>query len=174
MVLETERLLLRRMEQGDYDDLAEILQDSDVMYAYGHAFEDAEVQSWLDRQKQRYQTDGYGLWAVILKKTGEMIGQCGLTQQDWSGTSVLEIGYLFKKQFWHNGYASEAAQGCRAYAFEKLGANEVYSIIRDTNFASMNVAIRNGMLVRGRFIKHYFNMDMPHYVFSVRKADDAG
>ncbi len=169
MILETQRLLLRRMEQDDYDDLAEILQDPDVMYAYAHAFEDAEVQTWLDRQQERYQTDGYGLWAVILKETGEMIGQCGLTQQDWNGTSVLEIGYLFKKKFWHQGYAAEAAQGCKAYAFDKLGAKEVCSIIRDTNFASMNVAIRNGMLVRGRFIKHYYNIDMPHYVFSVKK-----
>ena len=169
MVLETQRLFLRRMKQSDYDELAEILQDPDVMYAYAHTFEDDEVQVWLDRQQERYQTDGYGLWAVILKETGEMIGQCGLTQQDWSGTSVLEIGYLFKKRFWHQGYAVEAAQGCKAYAFDKLNANEVCSIIRDTNFASMNVAIRNGMLVRGQFIKHYYNIDMPHYVFSVKR-----
>jgi len=170
-ILETERLTLRRMEQRDYGDLAEILQDPDAMYAYAHAFGDAEVQSWLDRQLERYQTDGYGLWAVVLKETGEMIGQCGLTQQDWNGTSVLEIGYLFKMKFWHQGYAMEAAKGCKAYAFEKLGANEVCSIIRDTNVASMNVAIRNGMLVRGRFIKHYYNMDMPHLVFSVKRDE---
>jgi len=159
------------MEQSDCTDLAEIMQDPDVMYAYAHAFEDDEVQSWLNRQKERYQTDGYGLWAVILKETGEMIGQCGLTQQDWSGVSVLEIGYLFKKKFWHQGYATEAARGCKAYAFDKLGADEVFSIIRDTNFASMNVAIRNGMLVRGRFVKHYYNMDMPHYVLSVKREN---
>jgi RimJ/RimL family protein N-acetyltransferase len=171
MILETERLLLRRMEQSDYHNLAEILQDPDVMYAYAHAFEDAEVQAWLNRQQERYRTDGYGLWAVILKKTGEMIGQCGLTQQDWSGTSVLEIGYLFKKEFWHQGYATEAAKACKAYAFDKLAADEVYSIIRDTNFASMNVAIRNGMLVRGWFVKHYYNIDMPHYVFSAKRID---
>jgi hypothetical protein len=61
--------------------------------------------------------------------------------------------------------------GCKKYAFGTLKLNEVYSIIRDTNFASMNVAIRNGMTVRRRFTKRYYGVDMPHYIFSVRKTD---
>ena len=100
-----------------------------------------------------------------------MIGQCGLTYQECDGREVLEIGYLFEKAYWHQGYAMEAAAGCKQYAFEQLHAPEVYSIIRDNNFASMNVAIRNGMTVRGRIIKHYYGMDMPHYVFCVKNPN---
>lgn len=72
MILETERLYLREMRQSDYKALCMMLQDEDVMYAYEHAFDDAEAKEWLDRQLNRYREDGFGLWAVILKETDEM------------------------------------------------------------------------------------------------------
>src|SRR5699024_752095 len=78
MIFETERLYLREMEQSDYEALCKILQDQDAMYAYEGAFGDDEVQEWLDRQIARYQKWGFGLWAVVLKENGEMIGKCGL------------------------------------------------------------------------------------------------
>lgn len=168
MILETKRLALREMTQDDYAGLCRILQDKDVMYAYEHAFDDDEVQAWLYNQQKRYREYGFGLWAVILKETGEMIGQCGLTMQDCNGRQVLEIGYLLQKAYWHHGYCTEAAKACKAYAFETLKAPEVYSIIRDTNTASQNVAKRNGMTVVDRLVKHYYHMDMPHLVFSVK------
>ena len=172
-ILETERLRLRTLEQTDYDGLCGILQDADVMYAYEHAFDDREVQDWLDRQLARYRQDGFGLWAVILKETRELIGQCGITMQEWQGRRVPEIGYLFAKRYWHRGYATEAAVACREYAFRELGLPEVYSIIRENNLPSQKVARRNGMAVVGRQVKHYYGMEMPHLVFSVR-ADAAG
>jgi len=173
MILETERLCLREMTRADYPGLCKILQDPEVMYAYEHAFSDQEAHDWLERNLQRYEEDGFGLWSVILKQTGEMIGQCGLTMQNVGGRRVLEVGYLFQKAFWHHGYAAEAAIACKQYAFEKLDAPEVFSIIRDSNTASQNVARRNGMVVRETFVKHYYGIDMPHLLFSVRR-DEAG
>ena len=170
-ILETQRLLLREMTQVDYFALAEILQDRVAMFAYEHAFSDEETQTWLDRMRERYAKDGFGLWAVVCKETGEMIGQCGLTWQNYEGERVLEIGYLFQRKHWKKGYAIEAARACKHYAFETLHVNEVFSIIRDNNVASMNVAIRNGMTIRGTFIKHYYGIDMPHFAFSVRKDE---
>lgn len=169
MILETPRLILREMTQEDYPALAEILQDGEAMFAYEHAFSVEETQAWLNRMLERYRTDGFGLWAVLLKETGEMVGQCGLTWQSYMGQQVLEIGYLFQRKHWKNGYAIEAARACKHYAFETRHADEVFSIIRDNNVASMNVAIRNGMTIRGKFIKHYYGIDMPHFAFSVRK-----
>ncbi len=168
MILETERLYLRKMDANDFDALCRILQDEETMYAYEGAFTDAEVQQWLDRQLARYAQYDFGLWAVVLKETAEMIGQCGLTVQPWNGEEVLEIGYLFERKYWHHGYATEAAIACKHYAFEVLGADEVCSIIRDTNTASQNVAIRNGMTVKDTWIKHYRGVDMPHYRYAVR------
>ena len=169
MILETKRLYLRELTQADYNDLCRILQDAEVMYAYEHAFDSAEVQQWLDRQLARYREYGFGLWAVILKDTQEMIGQCGLTMQDLNGRRVLEIGYLFQKAYWHKGYATEAARCCKQYAFEVLKVQEVFSIIRENNLPSQNVARRNGMVVTDRLVKHYYGMDMPHLVFSIQK-----
>lgn len=169
MILETKRLYLREMNQSDFPALCKILQDKDVMYAYEHAFDDDEAHEWLDKQIARYKNNGFGLWAVILKETDEMIGQCGLTIQEYNNKKVLEVGYLFQKYFWHKGYATEAAIACKEYAFDILGAEEVVSIIRDTNIASQNVAKRNGMTEKEKFIKHYYGVDMPHLVFSISR-----
>lgn len=171
MILETERLFLREMEQSDFDSLCQILKDEETMYAYEGAFSDLEVQEWLDKQLARYHKNGFGLWAVILKETGEMIGQCGLTMQQWKDQELLEIGYLFQRTHWHKGYATEAAMACKKYAFEVLNVEEVCSIIRDTNIASQNVAVRNGMMITDTWTKHYRGIDMPHYRFVVRKGE---
>ncbi|MDR1641320.1 MAG: GNAT family N-acetyltransferase [Clostridiales bacterium] len=170
MIIETNRLYLREMRQSDYPALSKILQDANVMYAYEGVFSDTETQEWLDKQIKNYKEYGFGLWAAILKTTDEMIGQCGLTMQDYSDNKVLEVGYLFQKAYWHNGYATEAAIACRDYAFEKINADEVFSIIRDNNIASQNVAKRNGMTIKDTFVKHYRGIDMPHYLFSVKRG----
>ena len=169
MIYETKRLYTREMREDDIPSLEKILKDKETMEAYEHTFSDEEVREWLQKQRKRYKEYGFGLWAVILKESGEMIGQCGLSIQEAGGREVLEIGYLFQREYWHKGYASEAAAGCKKYAFEVLEKTEVCSIIRDTNIASMNVAIRNGMVIKNRCIRHYYGMDMPHYVFFVER-----
>ncbi len=169
MILETKRLYLREMDQNDFEALSKILQDGDTMYAYNGAFNDEETWAWLDKQISRYKKYGFGLWAVVLKETDEMIGQCGLTMQPWKEKEVLEIGYLLRRDCWHIGYATEAAKACKEYAFEKLDAREVCSIIRDINTPSKKVALRNGMTLKDSWVKHYRGVDMPHDRYSVEK-----
>ena len=170
-ILETKRLYLEELKETDRQDLCEILQDKETMKAYEHAFSDEEVDQWLANQYRRYREDGFGLWAVRRKSDDVMIGQCGLTWQMIDGERLLEIGYLFKRKYWHQGYALEAAQGCKNYAFQVLGSNYVCSIIRDTNFASRQVALKNGMSKRKQVIKHYYGMDMPHDIFMIEKEE---
>lgn len=169
IILETDRLILRKLTNDDKHDLSLILQNIDVMYAYEHAFSDEEVDIWLNNQLRRYKDDGFGLWAVILKETGALIGQCGLTIQQIGNKNVVEVGYLFNKAYWHKGYATESAIACKNYAFNNLNINEVYSIIRENNTSSINVARRNGMTLKGKFVKHYYGIDMPHLIYSVKK-----
>ena len=173
MILETKRLYMREMSRSDFDPICKILQDEETMYAYEGAFRDDEVWEWIDRQILRYDKLGHGLWAVILKESEELIGQCGLTIQDIPDRQVVEIGYLFRRKYWHRGYATEAAKACREYAFHVLNVEEVFSIIRDTNTASRNVAERNGMEQVGSFVKRYRGVDMPHDVFVARRAKEA-
>ena len=172
-ILTTPRLALRPLQDTDFDALCETLQDPQAMKAYEHGFSKEEVSCWLSKQQARYAQDGVGLWAVTDRENGIFLGQCGITMQEWDGRRVPEIGYLFAKHHWHRGYATEAAVACREYAFRELGLPEVYSIIRENNLPSQKVARRNGMAVVGRQIKHYYGMEMPHLVYSVR-ADAAG
>lgn len=99
MYPETERLYMRKLAPSDHDALCAILKDEATMYAYAGAFCDAEVREWLDRQLAQYRKWGFWLWAVVLKESGEPIGQCGRTMQPWKDTEVLETGYLFNRRF---------------------------------------------------------------------------
>lgn len=155
------------MTEDDLPALRAILQDPVTMTAYEGAFDDDMVLAWFTRMRDRYREHGHGLWAVVLHDTGEMIGQCGLTLQHIMDADVIEVGYLFNRHHWHRGYATEAAAACRDHAFATMEVERVYAQVRDTNIASMNVAIRLGMTVRGRFIKHYRGVSMPHLAFAV-------
>lgn len=73
------------MTLADLPSLAAVLQDERVMYAYEGAFSDAETALWMQKQLRRYREHGFGLWAVVLKDTREMIGQCGITCRNTKG-----------------------------------------------------------------------------------------
>lgn len=170
IIAETQRLILREMVQEDLDALCCILCDPEVMQAaYETPFTRQEAQGWLERHRKRYETFGFGLWAVVLKDTGEMIGQCGLTWQEWRESRVLEIGYLFMKEHWHNGYATEAASACKTYAFDRLHAQWVYSIIRDSHTASRQVAARNGMKLLDTDAKRFRSVNMTFMLYGAQR-----
>lgn len=166
-VFQTKRLLLRELEERDFDDLAQILQDPEVVYAYEHTFSQQDVREWLNRQRARYQKDGFGLWALVWKETGEMVGQAGLTMQQCEGEEFLEIGYLLKKRFWHRGFATEAAEGCKQYAFTILGADRVSSIIKIDNQPSVRVALAIGMKKEKEFFACYYSGWRLHGLYSI-------
>lgn len=172
IIIETERLMIREMVPSDLDALCRILCDEEVMRAaYESAFSIEEAQGWLNRHLKRYSEYGFGLWAVVLKETNEMIGQCGLTMQCWREKEILEIGYLFQKAYWHKGYATEAAIACKEYAFSVLNAGSVYSIIRDTNIASQNVAVRSGMNIIDKATKNFRYIDMNFLLYSAERTN---
>ena len=172
VILETDRLILRELTLDDLSATRAIVCDELTMRAWDGAWTEEENLEGLQKQLRGYHEDGFGRWAVVLKETGVVIGMCGPQYCDTDKDKVLEIGYLFNRAYWGHGYAAEAAIACKRYAFDKLGFDEVFSLVRDSNFASMNTAIRNGMFVRGRYTKHYKGVDMPHYIFSVRKKEE--
>ena len=85
MVLETKRLTLRELEPGDFEVLRRVLADSDIMRHYPYTFDDARVRGWIAKNIECYRTLGFGLWAVSLRRGGELIGDCGLTMQRIDG-----------------------------------------------------------------------------------------
>lgn len=141
----TQRLILRQMTHEDFADLFEILGDSDIMQHYPYTFDQARVRNWIDRNIERYRIFGFGLWAVVLRETGEMIGDCGITMQNINGVIRPEIGYHIKKKHQRQGYAKEAAAACRDWAFEHTPFGELYSYMKSTNIASYSTAMSIGM-----------------------------
>ena len=87
---------------------------------------------------------GFGLWAVCLKETGEMIGDCGLTMQFINHTIKPEIGYHIRKDYQRNGYAKEAAIAVRDWTFNNTPFNMIFSYMKGTNVPSSRTAVSYG------------------------------
>ncbi|HEY6928850.1 MAG TPA: GNAT family N-acetyltransferase [Thermoanaerobaculia bacterium] len=164
-LVETDRFGLREMRREDLDFIAGMLADPEVMRFYPKPLSRDESAAWIDRQLERYRTDGHGLWLVVDKGSGAPVGQVGLVNQLVDGVHEPEIGYLIHRPYWRQGYASEAALGVRSYAWSMPGRNRVISLIRPNNLPSQGVARKLGM----RIEKETLFRGLPHLVFSVEK-----
>ena len=162
-ILQTPRIQLREFTPKDADALAQVLSDPETMRYYSAPYDRAGVEQWIERNRQRYQDDGVGLWAMELKKTQELIGDCGVIRQQVEGEPLYEIGYHLRRDFWHQGLATEAAIACRDWAFTHLKTTRLISLIRPENLPSRRVAERNGMTIW----KEVNWRGLPHYVYSV-------
>ena len=151
MVIETERLYLREMTENDFEALNKVLADSDIMQHYPYTFDEARVRGWINRNIERYKIFGFGLWAVCLKETGEMIGDCGLTMQLINDQIKPEIGYHIRVDKQRKGYAKEAASAVRDWTFNNTPFNIVYSYMKYTNEPSYKTAIAYGCKQVGEF-----------------------
>ncbi len=145
MDLETDRLYFKEITDDDFDNLKSIICDPFTMKYYPCPYDDKGVQRWIDWCKGCYAKRGFGLFGVYLKSNNKFIGDCGITLQNIHGNEVFEIGYHIHKDYWNNGYASEASQFFKKYFFRNEIANEVYSFMNKDNIASRKVAIKNGM-----------------------------
>ena len=144
MIIETRRLILREMTEDDFDALYGVLADSDIMRHYPYTFDENRVKGWISKNIQRYKIFGFGLWAVCLKETEEMIGDCGLTMQIINGQIKPEIGYHIRADRQRNGFAKEAAIAVRDWTFRNTPFNTVYSYMLHTNEPSVRTAMAYG------------------------------
>ena len=144
MIIETERLFLREMKENDFDALYKVLADYDIMQHYPYKFDEDRVRNWIERNIERYRIFGFGLWAVCLKETDEMIGDCGLTMQLINGQIKPEIGYHIRGDKQRKGYAKEAANAVRDWTFNNTPFNMVYSYMKYTNEPSAKTAVSYG------------------------------
>ena len=144
-MIETERLLLREYILDDFDALYEIMSDPETMAHYPAPYDEARTRRWIDWNLENYARYGFGLWAVVLKETGEFIGDCGLTLQNIDGERLPEIGYHIHKKYWRRGFAKEAARAVRDWVFTNTEYDVVYSYMKYTNEGSWRTAMANGM-----------------------------
>jgi ribosomal-protein-alanine N-acetyltransferase len=167
LILETARLRLREFVPEDLDALSRVLSDPETMRHYPAALDRAGVAEWIARNRRRYAQAGHGLWAIVLKSTGEVIGDCGLTRQTVDGVEEIELGYHVRRDLWGQGYAPEAARACRDCGFTRLGAERIISLVRVGNLPSRRVAEKVGM----KLWKEAIHRDRAHWVMMIQKME---
>jgi len=168
---ETERLKFRLLEEADFNTWMDLFKAENVALFLGldPTLSEKELcELWFTKIFDRYANDMGGLNVLIDKNTNEFVGQCGLLVQTVEGKERLEIGYSILPEFWGNGYASEAAQKCKNYAFENNFSESLISVVHIDNIASEKVAKKNGMTIE-KYIANYEGM--PANIFSIKKTD---
>jgi RimJ/RimL family protein N-acetyltransferase len=144
--LTTKRLLLRPMTAEDEVPLLQVFADPRVMAAFDRGpFSAAEMHGWLARRLEHHARHGFGLYAVALRETSDVIGDCGLERMEIDSRPEVELGYDFRSDHWGRGLATEAAQACRDHGFDLLGCHRLVSLIAPGNLASRRVAEKVGM-----------------------------
>lgn len=145
-VIETERLLLRRVHQADADVLAEIWSDPQVTRYMGGARDREKVRKHIEEEvRARTTACGTGRWSVIERTSGHVVGGCGLLEKNVDGRDEIELVYIFAVGAWRQGYATEAASALRDYAVRRLGLQRIIALIDPDNHGSVRVAEKIGM-----------------------------
>jgi ribosomal-protein-alanine N-acetyltransferase len=167
MIIQSPRLLLRPFIPNDLEALFEVIGDPLTMQFYPSPYDKQGTLDWIERNVRRYEEDGSGLRAVVLKGNGEMIGDCGPVWQEIDGQRELEIGYHIRRDHWRRGYATEAARAAMGYAFERFPVECLISLIRPENLPSRRVAEKNGLRV-DREIEW---KGIQHFVYAISRDD---
>ena len=147
IVVETKGLILRRFTPEDAEDSYRIYTDPDNMRFMGRRPDSVEFERYHLRRHiaNYYDEHDFGLWAVVLKENGRLIGRCGLIFQQIEGAQEVEVSYLIDRHYWGQGLATEAAREVARLGFEKYGLHRLVSVINPENVASVRVAEKVGM-----------------------------
>lgn len=157
----TERLYMRKLRDEDLDNYYEIMKKDEVGKwlgtSRGKTYEETKLS--IDKFSKQWEEKGYGVWAVIDKKSGELLGHCGLNFL--KETSEVEILYAFDPKFWNHGYATESVRAALEYAFEKAKLNRIIALAKPLNIKSSNVIEKIGLKFVG--IKEYSGLQLKYY-----------
>ena len=168
IVLETERMVLRRLEPSDIDELAKLYADEEVRRYFPEGTltrqETWEELEWfLDGHPDRPEL---GLWAVIHKPTGKFIGRGGLLPRTSEGQPEDEDAYMIARRYWRRGLASECARALVRHGFETLGFDRLISLIDPLNEASKRTALSAGLTFERAIVLD----DLPFEVFAIGRS----
>ena len=171
MEIETERLILRPFDEGDLDDEFSIIGDAETMSFYRRPYTREEVAEIIANNIRTFETSGYGIFAVIDRRSGEYLGDCGITIQMIDGEEEFEVGYRIKKEKWGLGLAPEAAHAMVEYGFKKLGLSKICSYMTKDNHQSRRAAEKAGMTLQKEY-RNPRNLDLPTTVYAIYSQDE--
>jgi RimJ/RimL family protein N-acetyltransferase len=145
--IRTERLVLRPIVREDLDAFAEMFADPEVvrLIGDGSVATRGESAEWIDLSIERNEVEGWDMRSVLRAGDDRVIGRCGIAVRAIGDTTEHEVAYLFARQHWGRGYATEAATAMRDRALGDLGLSRLIALIDHGNVASKAVARRLGM-----------------------------
>jgi RimJ/RimL family protein N-acetyltransferase len=146
-----------------------VFADPLVMEAFSaEPFEREQMEGWIKRNLEHQERYGYGLFTVLLRHSGLVIGDCGIEHMELTGRPVAELGYDLRSDHWGRGLATEAASAVRDYAFQTLQLPSIGSLIRNDNHRSQRVAEKVGM----RLVDPDVYGDGQYRLFGVDRNDE--
>jgi len=167
-MIETERLTLRKMREEDAEAFLDIFSDPIAMQYFGGViFDRARMDEWVRSNLEHDRKFGFSLLSVILKESGEVIGDCGLETDEIDGETIVGIGFDFRRSFWGNGYATEAARAVLEYGFTEFGFDMISGWIDPNNGPSQRVAERIGMAVE----RYVIRGKKRYALYSIKRSD---
>lgn len=146
VVIETDRLVLRRLTADDADFMLDLLTQPSFIKNVGDRGVRTrdEARAYIGSGAvASYTRHGFGLYLVVLKETGESMGICGLVKRD--GLDDVDIGYAFLPQFWRKGYAVESAAAVKNYAGAVVGLKRLVAVTTPDNAESVRVLEKIGL-----------------------------
>jgi RimJ/RimL family protein N-acetyltransferase len=145
--LDTERLLLRELRDGDVPPLAALNADPRVMQHFPAPLSAAETEEMVGRIRAHVAARGFGMWAVEVRGGAPFIGLVGLAVPRFEAhfTPCVEVGWRLAAEHWGRGYATEAARAAVAFGFDRLGLAEIVSFTVPGNTGSRRVMEKLGM-----------------------------
>lgn len=148
IIAETDRLILRTIEDGDAVLQYRLLNTPAVMARLGGVKELQEIEAKHAKTRATYAQEGFGFLMMIEKATGELVGHCGLKRVDnplAKNQGDHEIGWLVREDRWRRGYAEEAMRGVIDWAFGRIGAPHVVALTSEANVPSWKLMEKLGM-----------------------------
>ena len=173
IILETQRLLFRRLVMDDLDALYALYSDQETRQYFPDGT-DGTLNFEETKEELEWFLNGHpdqpelGLWATIHKESHEFIGRCGLLPWTIEERPEVEVAYLLDKRYWRQGLGTEAAQAIRDYALMQLHLSRLICMVDPDNQASRKVAMNIGMTLE----KEMEDETGPFLLFSMSKPAD--
>ena len=151
MIMETERLILRPLEERDHEPLVALNADPEVMRFFPWTRTAAETSAQFDAMSAHYVEHGFGFMAAELKADASFVGLLGINRFNAEmidllhGHPEVEIGWRFHKRFWGQGLAPEGARAWLGFAWDRLDLDEIVAITFRDNLPSQRVMEKIGM-----------------------------
>lgn len=165
-IVETKRLIIREYSMNDVLELSAIQSDHITMSFWPSPFTLQQTENWVHDNIERYNKLGFGRWAVILKDNDMLIGDCGIMIREIDGKEENDLGYIIHYPYWQRGFAVEAANACKEYAFASLGIKRLCANMPYNHEASRRVAEKVGMKKEKEFYNSR-NRNILTYLYSI-------